>query len=56
MPARHRLTPNSSPRAIAGYLVSVKPLLQEVTESRRAFIRHLGVLMEPAMVVAPIAP
>lgn len=39
---------SSSPRAITGYLVGVKPLLQEITESRRAFIRHIGILMEEA--------
>ena len=40
--------PGGSPRAIATYLVSVRPLLQEVTDSRRAFIRHIGILMEEA--------
>ncbi len=35
-------------RAIATYLVSVRPLLQEITEARRAFIRHIGLLMEEA--------
>jgi hypothetical protein len=50
-PLRHgspALRASSSPRAIAGYLVGVKPLLQEITESRRAFIRHIGILMEEA--------
>jgi hypothetical protein len=40
--------PGGSARAIATYLVSVRPLLQEVTDSRRAFIRHIGLLMEEA--------
>ena len=40
--------PNGSARAIATYLVEVRPLLAEITESRRAFIRHIGVLMEDA--------
>jgi hypothetical protein len=51
-PSRHRapaIRPtSSSPKAIAAYLVSVKPLLGEVTESRRAFIRHIGLLLEEA--------
>src|SRR5438552_16144367 len=40
--------PGGSARAIATYLVSVRPLLQEITESRRTFIRHIGLLMEEA--------
>ena len=40
--------PNGSARAIATYLVGVRPLLGEITESRRAFIRHIGMLMEEA--------
>lgn len=40
--------PSSSPRAIAGYLIAIKPLLAEITDSRRAFIRHIGLLMEEA--------
>jgi ribosomal protein L37AE/L43A len=39
---------SSSPKAIAGYLVAVKPLLSEVTEARRTFIRHIGLLLEEA--------
>lgn len=50
-PGRHRALTSrqlSSPKAIAQYLVTVKPLLHEVTESRRAFIRHIGLLLEEA--------
>lgn len=38
----------SSPRAVAIFLTSVKPFLNEVTHSRAQWIRDIGVLLEDA--------
>jgi hypothetical protein len=38
----------ASPRAIADYLLALRPILADAVEARRVFIRQLGLLIEEA--------
>src|SRR5438067_4556188 len=39
---------DSSPKAVAAYLVELRPLIARDAEHRRAFIREIGLLVEGA--------
>jgi hypothetical protein len=43
-----RARPAGSPRAIADYLIALRPILADAVESRRVFVRQLGLLIEEA--------
>ena len=47
-PAESRPPRVASPRAIADYLLAMRPILVDAVEARRLFIRQLGMLMEEA--------
>jgi len=46
--AEPRAGRQASPRAVADYLVALRPILADAVESRRVFIRQLGLLIEEA--------